>query len=201
MGDFRCPNFATVQMCAFVLMISAFFAWASQTFASQEEGERGWVLEPPLDVSIANLCEYTDTLILMRDSEDFSIICSIGLRDYVQALANALFQKTRAWPWRIYDNFFFQSAKALNKLRTFVVNITVATSLNDPIVNTVDPLETEKDFLRQKSELAHAVRVQHGGGSGKEVDDVDVACIEEACAAEKEECMLDVRKSFRLCLW
>ena len=34
-----------------------------------------------------------------------------------------------------------------------------------------------------------------------EVDDVDVACIEEACAAEKEECMLDVRKSFRLCLW
>ena len=56
-------------------------------------------------------------------------------------------------------------------------------------------LETEKDFLRQKSELAHAVRVQHGGGSGKEVDDVDVACIEEACAAEKEECMLDVRKS------
>ena len=107
MGGFRRPNFATVQMCAFVLMILAFFAWASQTFASQEEGERGWVLEPPLDVSIANLCEYTDILTLMRDSEDFSIICSIGLRDYVQALANALFQKTRAWPWRIYDNFFF----------------------------------------------------------------------------------------------
>ena len=67
MGAFRCPNSATVQVCTFVFMVLAFFECASQTFASQEEEERGWVLEPPPDVSIASLCEYTDTLTLMRD--------------------------------------------------------------------------------------------------------------------------------------